>query len=55
MVRRKPYRKPQVNQVKLMPEEAVLAGCKLTGTGAASRNNDGTCKNASFECQAQGS
>ena len=26
--RRKPYRKPQVEQVELVPEEAVLGGCK---------------------------
>ena len=35
---RKQYKKPQVNQVKLEIEEAVLAACKVTtsGTGKAS-------------------
>jgi hypothetical protein len=26
---RKPYKKPQINQVKLVVDEAVLAGCKV--------------------------
>ena len=26
---RKTYKKPQINQVKLVVEEAVLAGCKI--------------------------
>jgi hypothetical protein len=29
--RRKPYRKPQVEQVEVVPEEAVLGGCKVPG------------------------
>ncbi len=29
---RKPYHKPEVTKVKLVPEEAVLATCKTTGT-----------------------
>lgn len=29
---RKPYRKPQIEQVRLVPEEAVLGWCK-TGSG----------------------
>jgi len=35
---RKQYKKPQVNQVKLEIEEAILAACKITGnsTGKAS-------------------
>jgi len=27
---RKTYKKPQINQVKLLVDEAVLAGCKVT-------------------------
>ncbi len=30
---RKPYAKPEVRQVPLRPEEAVLGGCKTTSTG----------------------
>lgn len=28
---RKPYCRPNIKQVKLIPEEAVLAGCEITG------------------------
>jgi hypothetical protein len=28
---KKPYTKPEVKQVQLKPEEAVLGGCKVTG------------------------
>jgi len=28
---RKPYIKPEVRQVQLKPEEAVLGGCKIAG------------------------
>jgi hypothetical protein len=31
-VQKKPYTKPEVKQVQLKPEEAVLGGCKVTGT-----------------------
>jgi hypothetical protein len=34
---RQPYRKPQLEQVQLMAEEAVLAGCK-TNAGGSSPN-----------------
>ena len=30
-VKKKPYTKPEVKQVQLRPEEAVLAICKLAG------------------------
>ena len=30
-VQKKPYTKPEVKQVQLKPEEAVLGGCKVTG------------------------
>ena len=29
--RKKAYRKPEIKRVRLMPEEAVLGGCKTTG------------------------
>ena len=28
MAKKKNYQKPEINQVKLVPEEAVLLGCK---------------------------
>jgi len=31
--RKKFYSKPQIQQVKLVPEEAVLGGCKVADTG----------------------
>jgi hypothetical protein len=34
--RKKPYQKPEVKQVPLKPEEAVLGYCKGMGTGAGS-------------------
>ena len=33
---KKPYQKPEVRQVPLRPEEAVLGGCKTAGGGAGS-------------------
>lgn len=51
MIRRKPYRKPQVNQIKLVPEDAVLMACKADAVGAArsrtgcTKSND-MCANA---------
>jgi hypothetical protein len=32
---RRPYRKPQLEQVQLVAEEAVLAGCKTRATGGS--------------------
>lgn len=29
---KRPYKKPEVSRVKLMPEQAVLSGCKTGGT-----------------------
>ena len=31
---KKPYVKPEMKQVSLRPEEAVLGGCKVPGTNA---------------------
>ena len=31
---RKPYHKPEIERVRLVPEEAVLGGCKMTGGDA---------------------
>ena len=32
---RKPYCTPKIEQVHLMPQEAVLGGCKVAGGGSA--------------------
>ncbi len=32
---KKPYMKPEVTQVPLRPEEAVLAACKIAGVAGA--------------------
>lgn len=50
MSERRPYRKPEIKQLKLMPEEAVLTGCKTTGTGSTSNKNDGGCRNPTWSC-----
>lgn len=56
MVKRKAYGKPQINQVKLVPEDAVLAGCKLSGVATGSSNkNAGRCNTATQACQNAGS
>ena len=42
---RKTYRKPEITQVKLVPEEAVLGGCKSTSYPASEliMNNVANC------------
>jgi hypothetical protein len=37
---KKAYRKPEVKRFNLRPEEAVLGGCKIAGTGGP---GPGTC------------
>jgi hypothetical protein len=44
---RKPYKKPQINQVKLVIEEAVLGGCKAKA-GDAGPGQHCTFKNCEF-------
>ncbi len=45
---KRPYRKPQTNRVRLVPEEATLAVCKeaggATGLGSNKCFSLGTCK-----------
>jgi hypothetical protein len=38
-VKKKPYTKPEVKQVQLRPEEAVLGGCKVPGTFGTAVSN----------------
>ncbi len=37
--RKKPYQKPEVRQVPLKPEEAILGYCKAAAGGAGSGGN----------------
>ena len=47
---KKPYAKPEIRQVALRPEEAVLGNCKTNGGGGPSS----TC-NVSGKCSTIGS
>jgi hypothetical protein len=40
---KKPYTKPEVKQVLLKPEEAVLGGCKVSGTAGPGQPGDYGC------------
>lgn len=44
-----PYRKPEVKQILLRPEEAVLGGCKITGQYGPGLSN---CNLSGSYCQA---
>jgi hypothetical protein len=48
--KKKPYEKPEVKQIPLKPEEAVLGFCKTAGGGAGSGGSCGTAL-----CLTQGS
>jgi len=37
--KRRPYEKPEVEQVRLVSEEAILTGCKKQGTGGPLDSN----------------
>jgi hypothetical protein len=46
-LQKKPYTKPEVKQVPLRPEEAVLGFCKTQATGGGPSSptcNPGTCQ-----------
>jgi hypothetical protein len=52
---KKLYKKPHIKKVKLVPEEAVLQGCK-TFTAGGWGNAPQRCKlRSGLECSAQGS
>ena len=52
---KKLYKKPHIKKVKLVPEEAVLQGCK-TFTAGGWGNSPQRCKlKSGVECSAQGS
>ncbi len=50
---KKTYKKPQLRQVQLRPDEAVLGNCK-TGSGAGGLSG-GTCVNGVLNCNTIGS
>jgi hypothetical protein len=41
---RKPYCKPEIERVKLVPEEAVLGGCKTLANGGGIGLVSGSCQ-----------
>jgi hypothetical protein len=45
---KRPYRKPEVKQIFLRPEEAVLGGCKINADYGPGRTN---CNLAGTYCQ----
>jgi hypothetical protein len=44
---RKPYTKPQIQEVPLRPDEAVLAGCKTSSISGAGQHRCTTPSNCS--------
>ena len=48
---KKDYQKPQLRQVRLRPEEAVLGSCKMNSGGLSG----GTCVNGGLNCNTIGS
>ena len=51
---KRPYTKPEIKQVALRPEEAVLGACKATSGGAGSGPGSGNCRTPS-PCSGLGS
>jgi hypothetical protein len=49
-IARRPYRKPQLEQVQLAVEEAVLSGCKASLIGAGPLTGGGNCEPGSNQC-----
>lgn len=50
---KKPYVRPEVNRVQLRPEEAVLGGCKMNGSGNGPLSM-GTCNPFGVQCSTLG-
>ena len=53
VLRKKPYTKPAIKQVQLKPEEAVLGGCKMNGSGNGPVSM-GTCNPLGVQCSVLG-
>ena len=49
---KKLYQPPNVTQISLRPEEAVLGHCKVTGSGGPV---SGSCRSATITCRSLGS
>lgn len=47
---RKLYHKPEVKRVKLVPGEAVLSGCKISGTNGPGQTNNSCTSGAPLDC-----
>ena len=54
MLEKKKYQKPQIKEVRLTPEEAVLAQCKAP-TGSAQASQPARCKTPTCANRLQGS
>ena len=50
---KRPYKKPELMQVPLRPEEAVLGNCKMSG--GSQGPNSGPCSGPVIPCSAVGS
>ena len=50
---KRPYQKPELMQVPLRPEEAVLGNCKMSGTGGPGYGN--ACNAGPLVCSSAGS
>ena len=50
---KRPYQKPELMQVPLRPEEAVLGNCKMAGTGGPGYGNK--CNAGPLVCSSTGS
>ncbi len=51
---KRPYKKPELMQVPLKPEEAVLGNCKF-GSGTSGPSGGGPCTGPAIPCSAVGS
>lgn len=53
---KRPYVRPKIVKVKLLAEEAILSGCKVTDGGSAQSGASGTCNHTTHSpCSASGS
>lgn len=55
MAKRKPYQKPQISKIKLVPEEAVLTACKVAAIGAPTNHSGQRDCKETGTCQLKGS
>lgn len=56
MTKKKLYQKPEIKQVDLVPEEAVLTACKMLGSTGANQLGPADCyRNPGHKCSLEGS